>query len=140
MGYYLRGKDSAVVSLVREILALNGHECELIYSHGLFLDILPKEVSKGYALRYLQNKLAIPNERTLAAGDSINDKCMLSMAGAAIVVANGAKELEALRGSKGVFFARKNYAAGLLEGLAKLEDLGWRKIQDNGWQGGSLAR
>ncbi len=139
LGYYLRANPFEALEKIKDLLSRNGFECEVIFSHNLYLDILPRGVDKGHALEYLQEYLSVPRERTIAAGDSLNDESMLSMAGAAIVVQNGAKELDTLRPLKGVLFAERKFAAGLLEGLQKLEILGWNNLQKSGWKGGFHA-
>lgn len=135
LGYYLKGYSGDVLERIRETLAQNGQDSEVIFSHDLYLDILPSGVDKGHALGYLQDYLAIPRERTIAAGDSLNDRSMLTMAGMAIVVGNGAEELSILRPVKGILFAEQKFAAGLLEGLKMLESLGWKRIREAGWKG-----
>jgi sucrose-phosphate synthase len=45
-----------------------------VYSRGRFLDILPPAASKGKALHYLCSKYSITIDRTIAFGDSGNDR------------------------------------------------------------------
>lgn len=89
----------------------------LIFSHGSYIDLLPYRGSKGKAIRYLSNKWNIPLDRIITAGNSGNDRDMLSGSLRSIVVGNHQKELESLRKTPHVFFAQKDYAAGVLEGL-----------------------
>jgi sucrose-phosphate synthase len=51
------------------------------------------------------------------AGDSGNDSEMLIGDTLAVVVGNHSSELEHLRGLEQVYFAQKDYAGGILEGL-----------------------
>lgn len=139
LGCYLTSKAALDLDRLREELAKKGHLVELVYSHQRFLDILPQNITKGHALLYLQKQLAIPLERTIAAGDSLNDESMLAMAGSAIVVQNGASELRSLRNRQTVFFATQNYAAGVLEGLTTLQSLGWSEFRNTSSKGGSLV-
>ncbi len=97
--------------------------CTLIYSHEEFLDILPQRASKGKALRYLSYKWEIPLGNFLVCGDSGNDQEMLRGDPMAVVVANYSPEMEALKGARKVWFARKPSAGGILEGLAKYDFL-----------------
>lgn len=61
-----------------------------------YLEIVAPGVSKGTALRVLAEKLEIPIEETIAAGDSTNDREMLEAAGLGIAVANAREELKAV--------------------------------------------
>jgi sucrose-phosphate synthase len=91
----------------------------LIFSHGVFVDILPHRASKGKAIRYLTGKWNVPLERVATAGDSGNDRDMLLGQTAGIVVGNYDKELEPLRQARysRVYFAEASYADGIIEGL-----------------------
>jgi sucrose-phosphate synthase len=91
----------------------------LIFSHGVFVDILPHRASKGKAIRYLTGKWNVPLERVATAGDSGNDRDMLLGQTAGIVVGNYDKELEPLRQAKysRVYFADAHHADGIIEGL-----------------------
>jgi hydroxymethylpyrimidine pyrophosphatase-like HAD family hydrolase len=59
-----------------------------------YLEIVAPGVSKGTALRVLAEKLGIPIEETIAAGDSTNDREMLEAAGLGVAVANAREELK----------------------------------------------
>jgi sucrose-phosphate synthase len=91
----------------------------LIFSHGVYVDILPHRASKGKAIRYLTGKWNVPLERVATAGDSGNDRDMLLGQTAGIVVGNYDKELEPLRQARysRVYFAEASYADGIIEGL-----------------------
>jgi sucrose-phosphate synthase len=91
----------------------------LVYSHEQFLDILPYRASKGKAIRFLSYKWEIPLRHIVVAGDSGNDEEMLRGEPSAIVVANYSRELDVLRKSKHVYFAKQAFAGGILEGLEK---------------------
>jgi sucrose-phosphate synthase len=99
---------------------LSHHRCgyNLVYSHQRYLDILPHRASKGKAIRYLSYKWEIPLGHFLVCGDSGNDEEMLRGEPRAVVVGNFSPELKRLRGMKNVYFAKKGYAAGILEGMA----------------------
>ncbi len=97
------------------------HKCRynLIYSHDKYLDILPYRASKGKAIRYISYKWEIPLRHFLVCGDSGNDEEMLRGEPLAVVVGNYSHELDALKGSRNVFFAREACASGILEGLRR---------------------
>lgn len=90
----------------------------LIHSHGTFIDVLPHRASKGKAIRYLSQKWHIPLNSIAASGDSGNDYDMLTGQTSGIVVGNYDQELEKLRETgQRCYFAKANYAAGIMEGL-----------------------
>lgn len=89
----------------------------VIFSHNAFLDVLPVRASKGGAIRYLAFKLGVAPQRMLVAGDSGNDEEMLRGATCGVVVGNHSPELDSLRGAERVYFARREYAAGIVEGI-----------------------
>jgi HAD superfamily hydrolase (TIGR01484 family) len=64
-------KDEAFLENAKILAAqLN---CDVIYSAGKFLDVLPKGVNKGSTLTNLINYLQVPAEDVLVAGDTMND-------------------------------------------------------------------
>jgi sucrose-phosphate synthase len=79
---------------IREALARARTPHSLIFSHGVFVDILPYRASKGKAVRYLSGKWNVALERVATAGDSGNDADMLTGQTAGIVVGNHDEELE----------------------------------------------
>ena len=65
------------------------------------LDLLPRGVSKGWALEQLANRLGIDRRETMAIGDNWNDLAMLEWAGQSIVMANADPELRVLAKTNG---------------------------------------
>ena len=108
---------------IRETLIKNKLKVNIIFSHGQFLDILPYRASKGKAIRYLSYRWNIPHENILVAGDSGNDEEMLKGELLGVVVANYSSELDSLRGGKRIYFANRNYAGGIIEGINYYEFL-----------------
>ena len=60
-----------------------------------YLEIIPRGLSKGNALVQLAQRLGIPIENTVAAGDAANDLSMLRAAGAGVAMCNGTDEAKA---------------------------------------------
>ena len=89
----------------------------LVHSHGSFVDVLPYRASKGKAVRYLSNKWSLPLSRFITAGNSGNDRDMLTGSIRGIVVGNHEDELEGLRKTPNIYFAEGTFADGILEGL-----------------------
>jgi len=103
---------------IYDALGRSGVPHTVIFSHGVFVDVLPLRASKGKAVRFLSNKWNIPLENIATAGDSGNDVDMLRGRTSGIAVGNYAEELDFLRGVDArVYFAKAEYAAGIIEGL-----------------------
>jgi sucrose-phosphate synthase len=88
-----------------------------IYSHNMYLDLVPIRASKGDAIRYVALKWGLPVKRFLVAGASGNDESMLSGNTLAVVVGNHSKETEKLHSYPQIYFAQGHYAWGILEAL-----------------------
>jgi haloacid dehalogenase-like hydrolase len=65
------------------------------------LDLLPRGVSKGWALEQLAGRLGIDRRETMAIGDNWNDVAMFEWASQAVVMGNAALELRALAKTSG---------------------------------------
>ena len=61
---------------------------DVLMSDNKFFDVLPKGVSKGPSLLRLLAHLNVPNDRALAAGDTLNDYSMLALGIPAVAVGN----------------------------------------------------
>lgn len=110
------GKDR--LQKIHHVLTQNRCHYTLIYSHGQYLDILPYRASKGKAIRYLSYKWEIPLKNFLICGDSGNDEEMLRGEPSGVVVGNFHPELARLRSRRNVYFAKKTYAEGMMEGIS----------------------
>ena len=119
---------------VREIMGrLRQHHlrANVVFSHGMYLDLLPVRASKGSAIRYLADKWGISIDNILVAGDSGNDEEMLNGNTLGVVVGNHSAELEALRGRERIYFADNNHAWGILEGIEHYDFFGsMRPVQE----------
>lgn len=116
ISYYLEEKDGRLAQ-VEEILAAEKLQCQVIYSHGQFLDILPARASKGKAIDYMRFKYDFSPRQVMVAGDSGNDEDMLSSPSRGLVVGNYSEELVKLQGRPNIYFSDKEYAAGIIDGL-----------------------
>jgi sucrose-phosphate synthase len=105
------------IEKVKSTLIKHKIKANVIFSHGQYLDILPYRASKGKAIRYLAYRWNIPYENILVAGDSGNDSEMLKGDLLGIVVANYSPELEELKGQNRIYFAKRNYAGGIIDGI-----------------------
>ncbi len=120
------------IQLIKDSLIKNNIKANVIFSHGQFLDILPYRASKGKAIRYLSYRWNIPYESILVAGDSGNDEEMLKGELLAVVVGNYSSELEKLRGRKRIYFAKRHFAGGIMEGINHYRFLDDIKEKNNG--------
>jgi sucrose-phosphate synthase len=104
---------------LRQVLDSVRSPYTLVISHGDLVDILPKQASKGQAIRYLADKWNWKHARIITAGDSGNDRDMLSGIGQGVVVGNHTPELAGLESRKSgkIYYADASYAGGILEGL-----------------------
>ncbi len=114
---YFMPPEKDYLTQIHSTLLTNKCRYNLIYSHDQFLDILPYRASKGKALRYLSYKWEIPLRNFLVCGDSGNDEEMLRGEPLAVVVGNYSTDLEHLRDTRNVFFAKAFCAGGILEGV-----------------------
>jgi len=113
--------SETVIENVRESVATL--ECEVIYSAGKFLDVLPQGVNKGSSLQQLINYLDIEEKDVLVAGDTLNDLAMYNCGFKGVVVGNAEASLvRAIKGMKQVYYARSAGAGGILEAMSWFHD------------------
>lgn len=117
LSYFVDREKAPIVRHVRRLLKQHHLSAQVIYSHDVYLDLLPHRASKGEAVRYLAMRWGLQLERVLGAGDSGNDAEMFRIGAKGVVVGNHARELEALRGTPNVYFAEADYADGIVEGM-----------------------
>ncbi|MBS4035481.1 MAG: HAD-IIB family hydrolase [Ignavibacterium sp.] len=127
---YYTNDNQKNLNKVKELLLKNKIKCNLIFSHGQYLDILPYRASKGKAIRYLAYRWNIPFEKILVAGDSGNDIEMLKGDMLGVVVANYSKELEALKGGRRIYFSDKKFSAGIKDGIEYYNFLNEERTHD----------
>lgn len=65
------------------------------------LDLLPRGVSKGWALEQLAGRLGVSRSETMAIGDNWNDVDMLEWAGQGVIMGNAAGELRTMAKLRG---------------------------------------
>ncbi len=114
---------------IRNKLNTAGIHAELVYSVDVysgeaFLDVLPKEVAKDYAVHFLLRQLQLDRDHVVYAGDSGNDEHAFKSGLKGIVVNNADPKLitdlkewahdEDTRAR--LFFATKPFIAGVHEG------------------------
>ncbi|NGY04512.1 glucosylglycerol-phosphate synthase [Solimonas terrae] len=99
--------------------------CDLLYSAGLYLDILPRGVNKGTTLMRLVEHLGVDPQRVLVAGDTLNDLAMYEQPFKGVCVADSeAKLLDATRNNTLVLHAGARGCGGILEAITHFGFLG----------------
>ncbi len=130
VSYYVDTQASGQPTPITVAAALEaaGLAANIVYSAGLFLDVLPTAASKGSALSYLAERYSLAADRVVTAGDSGNDRELIVTAAragmVAVVVANHEPEMEDLRDVPGVLMATGRHAFGVLEGIVAAGWLG----------------
>lgn len=105
----------AYAALAPAIRALG---CDVLFSAGRYLDVLPAGVNKGSTLLALCEQEGFDPGAVVVAGDTLNDLSMYREPFAGIVVGQAELALtEAVRGKPRVYEAEREGAGGILEGL-----------------------
>ena len=74
----------------------NMPEMDCFFSCEQFLEVVPKGMNKGEAVKMLCKKLDVEIENAVACGDAANDLAMLKAAGIGVAMINGADEVKAV--------------------------------------------
>ncbi len=116
--WYWHRIDRTKLEELRQRLDEAGLQATIVYSSLRDLDVLPKRAAKGNALMWLCERLNIPLEHVLVAGDTGNDSSMFRVPGVkGIVVENAQPELFEAVVELPVFVTHQVMADGVLEGL-----------------------
>jgi len=116
ISYYLEEKDGRL-DQIRQKLAEYRLRCNVIYTHGQFLDILPLRASKGRAIDYISYKYEFSPRYIMVAGDSSDDEDMITGKTRGLIVANQSEKMNKLKGKTNIYFSSEQYAAGIIDGL-----------------------
>ena len=93
----------------------------MLLSAERYFDVLPRGVQKGPTLLRTLSALGLPPERTLVAGDTLNDLSLFQTGLQGVIVANREPLLaEAAQGLANVHWSQKDGAAGVLEALHRI--------------------
>ncbi|HLX94147.1 MAG TPA: HAD-IIB family hydrolase [Verrucomicrobiae bacterium] len=116
--WYLHQAPPETVEQLKKLLADAGLEVNVIYSSMRDLDVMPQKTNKGYALQWLCEKISVPLNNVLVAGDTGNDSSMFLLPGVrGIVVENAQPELFEAVVKLPTFSASQVLADGVIEGL-----------------------
>lgn len=111
-------KESSITPQLRAAVAELG--CELLFSAGRYLDVLPSGVGKGEAVRRLAEAEGLDPDSIVVAGDTLNDLSMFEAGFRGIVVGGAEPALVSrVRRNPAVHIARSGGCGGILQGLAR---------------------
>ncbi len=91
-------------------------EFNISTSSQIWLDVMPKGVNKGEAVRYLQSHLGLSMDETMVFGDYLNDYEMLELAGFSYAMGNAHDDIKKIA----KFEAKTNDENGVLVVLEEL--------------------
>lgn len=118
ISYFYDPKLAPSLDEIKARLYKNEQSINVIYSFGQFLDIIPIRASKGYALRWFSEQWDIQLDHILTAGGSGADEDMMRGNTLSVVVENRHnEELSDLTDSEPIYFSKKRFAAGILDGI-----------------------
>lgn len=113
---FLVGESDVSSALSAAVEALN---CDMLFSAGHYLDVLPRGVNKGETLRALIACLDLDLDDVVVAGDTLNDFSMFA-AGFKGIVVGGAEPalIQKVRKMPRIFVAKEEGCGGILTGLS----------------------
>ncbi len=121
-------EPEAVTEEIREIVAQL--DCDLLYSAGHYLDVLPRGINKGRTLTALVEYLGVDPARVLVAGDTLNDLSMYDQSFNGVCVGESEPALlEATLGRSRVYHADAPGCGGILEAISYFAYLGRAGIE-----------
>ncbi|PFG52694.1 glucosyl-glycerol phosphate synthase [Marinobacter sp. LV10R520-4] len=124
---YFCNNDVVSEDMLSRVSALS---CELLFSAGKYLDILPQGVNKGRTLSRLVEHLGVDPESVLVAGDTLNDLSMYQHEFKGVCVgASEAELLEATKHQARVLHAEASGCGGILEAFEHFGYLGHLGIE-----------
>jgi len=106
----------ALKALALKINSELGDSVEAFFSNDYYLEVLPKNTSKGTAVLWLTDYLSMPHSHTFAAGDEDNDISMIKAAAHGIAMKNATPEVKA---AADIITENDNNHDGLIEILTK---------------------
>jgi sucrose-phosphate synthase len=117
ISYELDTKVTPNTQQIRRLIREAGLRANVVFSLGMYLDIIPVRAGSDLAMRHMLYKWGFAPEQVLVAGDSGNDEGMLKGRTLGVVVGNYSEELEKLRSWSRIYFAQGQHARGILEGI-----------------------
>jgi sucrose-phosphate synthase len=131
ISYFVDTKVAPTLASLRRQLRAAGLRVKLVFSLGMFLDVIPIRGGSELAIRHLMYRWGFEPEQLLIAGDSGNDEGMLKGRTLGVVVGNHSPELGKLKGLPRIYFASATHARGILEGIEYYNFLGHVRIPND---------
>lgn len=113
------GRTGSLMGQIGDILDKRGKGLNMYLHSDGGLDIVPVDVSKGRALRWLLDRWGVAEEEVITCGDGLTDLSMLEL-GYPVTFADAAPEVIALVQRRKGFIASSAGPDGLLEAFAWL--------------------
>ncbi len=117
LSYEIDPEKTPSITAIKKLLRAAGLRANVVFSLGMYLDIIPVRGGSDLSIRHLLWKWGFSPDNVLVAGDSGNDAGMLLGRTLGVVVANHSPELEWLRDRPRVYFAKASHARGIIEGV-----------------------
>jgi sucrose-6-phosphatase len=125
ISFYLYDNNATeILARLRDRIGQAGLAAQVVYSSREDLDILPVRCDKGLAMRHLMAAIGLTNENTIVCGDSGNDIGLFKQNTLGVIVNNAQVELLDWHrdyGHSRIHYAKTSCAAGMLEGIKKLQ-------------------
>lgn len=119
-------EDAVTPEVLQAAADLN---CDVLFSAGMYLDILPKGVNKGATLTRLVEHLKISKDQVLVAGDTLNDLSMYEHGFKGVCVGESEDALlAATKGLRHVLHATGPGCEGIIEAFSHFGFMGPKGI------------
>ncbi len=116
VSYFWENASSESLSELQRTLMAANLPVKLVYSAGVYLDVIPERAGIGAAVKFLVDSLVLAPNQVFVCGNSGNDIDLFQYGFRGIVVGNATQELKKAVELR-AYFSHSTYAQGLLEGL-----------------------
>lgn len=116
--FYVNSQDFDIKPFTELVSLLS---CDVVFSGGRFLDVVPRGISKGSTAKRLLELYRLDKNSTLFAGDTLNDLSMFELNMPAIAVGGSEQGLlDRVSKIKATLTSNKTGTMGILDGLMRL--------------------
>lgn len=99
-------------------------DCQVLFSAGKYLDLLPQGVNKGSTLRKLVEFLEVDHSEVLVAGDTLNDLSMFGLGFKGVCVGDSEPSLlQATKHQDDTLHAQEPGCGGILQAIVQMDFL-----------------
>ncbi|MFQ5612989.1 MAG: HAD family hydrolase [Anaerolineae bacterium] len=116
ISYFLENAPPEQLEKLQQAIIGAGFLAKPIYSHNVYLDIIPERAGIGAAVKFLVDSLVMFPNQVFVCGDSGKDIDLFQYGFRGIVVGNATRELRKAVELR-AYFSHQTYAEGVLEGL-----------------------